>query len=138
MDAAQPKQVAREMNVLVVALDVVPTEAPKGNVLVVAPALNSRLRRWLSDEDEARRRALERVAAHVEQLERKGIHAEGRVGDADPLLAIADALSTFPADRIVIAAGPHSSHFAERLAARTRNRFALPTTHNAELLATAA
>ena len=138
MNAAQPKEAAREMNVLVVALDVVPTEAPKGRVLVVAPALNSRLRRWLSDEDDARLRAAELMEAHVEQLERKGIHAEGRVGDADPLLAIADALSTFPADRIIIAAGPHSSHFAESLASRTRNRFALPTSHNAELLATAA
>jgi hypothetical protein len=138
MNAAQPKQAAREMNVLVVALDVVQTEAPKGRVLVVAPALNSRLRRWLSDEDDARLRATELMETHVEQLERQGIHAEGRVGDADPLLAIADALRTFPADRIMIAVGPHSSHLAESLAARTRKRFALPTSHNAEPLATAA
>ena len=138
MNAAQPQQAERETNVLIVALDVIPPEAPSGRVLVIAPALNSRLRRWLSDEDGARRQALERVAAHVEELERSGIHAEGRVGDADPLLAIADALRTFPADRIMIAAGPHSSQLAESLAARTRNRFALPTSHNAEPLATAA
>jgi hypothetical protein len=138
MNAAQPEQAAREMNVLIVALDVVPTEAPKGKVLVVAPALNSRLRRWLSDEDGARRQAMERVVAHVEELERRGIHAEGRVGDADPLLAIADALRTFPADRIMIAAGPHSSQLADGLAARTQKRFALPTSHNAEPLPAAA
>ncbi len=41
-------------NVLVVALGIAPIEAPRGNVLVVAPALNSRLRHWTSDEDTAR------------------------------------------------------------------------------------
>jgi hypothetical protein len=138
MNSAKPKQAARELNVLMVALDTVPTETPKGNVLVVAPALNSRLRRWLSDEDGARSQAMERMVAHVEELERRGIQAEGRVGDADPLLAVADALRTFPADSIMIAAGPHSSHLAESLAERMRKRFALPTSHNAELLAPAA
>ena len=68
--------------------------------------MNSRLRHWLSDEDGARRRALERVADVVARLERQGVHAEGRIGDADPLLAIADALPTFPADEILIAAEP--------------------------------
>ena len=116
------------MNVLIVALDGVPTEMPNADVLVVAPALNSRLRHWVSDEDAARRRAEDRVAAFVERLERRGIHAQGRVGDADPLLAIADALSTFPADEIVIAAGD-ASRLVERLAARARERFALPTSH---------
>ena len=80
-----------EMNVLIVALDVVFTEVRDAEVLVVAPALNSWLRHWLSDEDTARRRAEERVTAHLERLERSGVHAEGRVGDADPLLAIADS-----------------------------------------------
>ena len=85
------------MNVLIVALDGVPTEMPDADVLVVAPALNSRLRHWLSDED-----------------------------DAHPLLAIADALSTFPADEIVIAAGD-ANRLVDKLATRARMRFALPT-----------
>ena len=63
-----------EMNVLIVALDVVPTEVRDAEVLVVAPALNSWLRHWLSDEDTARRRAEERVTAHLERLERSGVH----------------------------------------------------------------
>jgi hypothetical protein len=138
MNRAQTKQAASELNVLIVALDVVPTETPNGNVLVVAPALNSRLRRWLSDEDSARRRAAERVVAYVKQLERSGIHAVGRIGDEDPLLAIADALWTFPADKIVIAAGPHSAQLAERLVARARERFAVPTSHMTEPLPHAA
>jgi hypothetical protein len=93
--------------VLIVALDaVIPTEVPHANVLVVAPALNSRLRHWLSDEDATRRRAGERATAFVDWLEETGVQAKGQVGDADPLLAIADALATFPADEIMIAAQP--------------------------------
>jgi nucleotide-binding universal stress UspA family protein len=125
------------MNVLIVALDGVPSEIPNADVLVVAPALNSPLRRWVSDEDAARRRAEDRVAAFIERLERRGIHAQGRVGDADPLLAIADALTTFPADEIVIAARS-SSRLVERLTARARKRFDLPTSHSAEPIPRAA
>jgi hypothetical protein len=62
------------MNVLVIALDSAgPMQLPKAQVLVVAPALNSRLKRWLSDEDEARRLAAERALATVERLERRGL-----------------------------------------------------------------
>jgi hypothetical protein len=61
----------------------------------------------------------------------------GRVGDADPLLAIADALSTFAADEIVIAAH-NAGRPVERLATRARERFALPTSFTAEPLARAA
>jgi nucleotide-binding universal stress UspA family protein len=128
------------MNVLIVALDAAPpAEVPKGEVLVVAPSLNSRLRHWLSDEDDARRRAEERVAAVVGRLERRGVRAEGRVGDPDPLLAIADALALFPADEIVIAAGPEgSTNLADALVSRARDRFALPTSRFGETLSEAA
>jgi nucleotide-binding universal stress UspA family protein len=116
------------MNLLIVVLDAAsPLDVDGAEVLVVAPALNSRLRHWLSDEDEARRKAEERAAACVDRLERAGIRARGRVGDADPLQAIADALPTFAADEIVIAAHPEQSHrLAEELASRARDRFALP------------
>jgi hypothetical protein len=118
-----------ERSVLLVAFDaVMPEEVPGTNVLVVAPALNSPLRRWLSDEDGARRRAEKLAAAVADRLEQGGVRAEGRAGDADPLLAIADALSTFPADVIVIAAEPdRPSRIADGLASRARERFALPT-----------
>jgi hypothetical protein len=117
------------MNLLIIALDTaIPADVPEAEILVVVPALNSRLRRWLSDEDTARRRAEERAAAIVGRLEQSGAHAEGRVGDADPLLAIADALPTFPADEIVIAAQPErSTRLADELVTRARDRFGLPT-----------
>jgi hypothetical protein len=128
------------MNVLIVALDAVaPEEIPDAEVLVVAPAVNSWLRQWLSDEDSARARAQERVAAYVDRLERSGVHAEGRVGDADPLQAIADALPTFPADEIVIAALPGgSSGVADELLSRARARFAIPVVRGAASLPRAA
>ena len=124
----RPGDGARELNVLVVALDaVIPTHVSGTKVLVVAPALNSWLRRWLSDEDAARRRAEERAAAVADRLEQSGVHVEGRAGDGDPLLAIADALSTFPADEIVISAQPGALESdAEELVSRARERFALP------------
>ena len=108
------------MNVLVIALDASPVDLHDANVLVVAPALNSGLRHWLSDEDGARRRAEQRAEACVEQLEVSGVHANGRVGDADPIQAIADALPLFAADEIVISATD------DRATARPRQRFSIP------------
>jgi len=120
------------MNVLVIALDAgspldTPLDLGDGDVMVVAPAVNSRLRHWLSDDDGARRTAAERLAACLDRLERSGVDARGRVGDADPLQAIADTLPTFAADEIVIAADPDRSHgFGAKLVERLRTRFSLP------------
>jgi nucleotide-binding universal stress UspA family protein len=115
------------MNVLIVALDAaVPPEVADADVLVVAPALNSKLRHWLSDDDAARRRAKAVAEALVELLKRDGVSAEGRAGDFDPLQAIADALTAFPADEIVIAGRPSRANGLERLVSRIRDRFALP------------
>ena len=125
---------------LIVVLDSsIPTEIANAEVLVVAPALNSRLRHWLSDEDVARRRAEERVAAWLERLEQSGVRARGCVGDRDPLQAIADALPTFPADEIVIAGqSERSTRPADELASRARSRFGLPVVRAGELLERAA
>jgi hypothetical protein len=84
-------------------------------VRVIAPALNSRLRHWLSDEDDARGQASLRLAATLENLCAAGINADGRVGDADPLQAIADALVEFQPEKIVIATQPgQRSNWATR------------------------
>jgi nucleotide-binding universal stress UspA family protein len=115
------------MNVLIIALEaVMPAGVSEAEVLVVAPALNSRLRRWVSDEDDARRRAEKLAGTFVDLLERSGVHAKGRIGDADPLLAITDALPIFPADEIVIAGRPERSRGLDKLVSRVRDRFALP------------
>jgi nucleotide-binding universal stress UspA family protein len=115
------------MNVLIVALEeAVAPEVSDADVLVVAPALNSKLRHWLSDDDAARRKAKTLADALVELLRRDGVRAEGRAGDFDPLLAIADALPTFPADEIVIAGRPSRPNGLDQLISRIRDRFALP------------
>jgi hypothetical protein len=69
---------AHPTNILVVALGDAPIEAPRGNVLVVAPALNSWLRRWASDDQRARCLAARRMRAHLEQFELRGVYAEDR------------------------------------------------------------
>jgi hypothetical protein len=127
------------MNVLIVALDAVvpPGVSVEADVLVVAPAVNSTLRHWLSDEDAARDRAMALADVLVELLKRQGVRAEGRAGDFDPLQATADALWTFRADEIVIAGRPPRSNGPDQLASRMRDRFALPI-RAADWLATAA
>jgi len=101
------------------------------HVLVVCPALNSQLRTWASDEDDARAAAQRRLDASLAQLARDGIQAEGEVGDGDPLQAIEDALRTFGADEIVISTHPEGrSHWLERdVVGSARERFDVPITH---------
>jgi hypothetical protein len=103
----------------------------EGEVLVVAPALNSRLRHWMSDTDGARAAARRRVDRCVERLAVAGVRARGEVGDADPMQAIADALRVFAADEIVIATHPEarSNWLAHDLVARARLRFDVPVLH---------
>lgn len=101
------------------------------DVRVVCPALTSKLRRWTSDEDEARAAAQQRLNHMVAQLLRGGAKAEGHVGDADPLQAMEDALRRFSADEVIISTHPHGrSNWLERdVVSRARERFELPVTH---------
>jgi nucleotide-binding universal stress UspA family protein len=100
-------------------------------VLIVAPALNSRLRHWVSDEDEARAAAEERLERCLERLRADGVAAAGAVGDADPMQAITDALHVFDADAIVIATHPpaRSNWLSRDLVGRARRRFDRPVVH---------
>lgn len=100
-------------------------------VLVVAPALNSRLRHWASDHDGARVAAELRLATCLERLAAAGVRATGYVGDADPMQAMADALSLFAADEIVIATHAEGrSNWLERdLVRRACHEFGLPVLH---------
>jgi hypothetical protein len=100
-------------------------------VMVVSPALNSRLRHWTSDDDSARAVARGRLEDSLQRLAASGVEARGHVGDADPLQAIADALREFEADEIVISTHPPDrSNWLERnITERARRLFALPVTH---------
>jgi GABA permease len=107
------------------------TSLGSAQVIVVAPALNSRLRHWVSDSDRARRLAEERLERSLDRLELGGIVAHGWVGDADPMRAIEDALGLFEADELVIATHPEprSNWLAHNLVERVRQAFDLPVTH---------
>jgi nucleotide-binding universal stress UspA family protein len=131
-----------ERRILVVANETVGGEpllqrvkqlASQGNtrVLVVSPALNTRLRHLASDEDPARAQAQERLDRSLAELERNGVRASGEVGDGDPLQAIEDALRTFGADEIVISTHPEGrSNWLERgVVSNARERFAVPIHH---------
>jgi hypothetical protein len=103
----------------------------RANILVVAPAQPSPLQHLASDDDPARRAALERLDASLEALRHAGFSARGQIGDSDPVQAIEDALRTFGADEIVISTHPEGrSHWLERgVVVRARERFAVPVTH---------
>ncbi len=100
-------------------------------ILIVAPALNSRVRHWMSDEDEARHAAKARLARSINRCVRDGVEATGWVGDPDPIQAIDDALHLFPADSLIIATHPEDRSYwlARRLVLRARRRFQLPILH---------
>ena len=100
-------------------------------VLVVTPALNTRVRTITSDVDPAREQAQQRLDASLARLREDGIDARGEVGDGDPLQAIEDALRTFGADQIVISTHPEGrSHWLERgVVTGAKDRFAVPITH---------
>jgi hypothetical protein len=100
-------------------------------VFVVSPALNSPLRHWASDEDNARAQAQKRLSASLTRLREVGIDAKGEVGDAEPLQAMEDALRLFGADEIIISTHPEGrSHWLERgIVQAARERFAVPITH---------
>ena len=100
-------------------------------VLVVTPALNSPLNHWVSDEDEARAAAQERLRTSLAKLAAAGVQARVEVGDGDPLQAMEDALRTFGADEIIISTHPEGrSNWLERdIVEKARERFAVPITH---------
>lgn len=100
-------------------------------VLVVCPALNSPLRHWASDEDDARAAAQGRLENSLVSMRSAGLEAQGEIGDGDPLQAIEDALRTFRPDELIISTHPPGrSHWLERgVVDKARERFDLPVTH---------
>jgi len=142
MEAGTPGGEADVRRILVIANRTCPCEplndeimsrSARGptEVLIVAPALNSRIRHLFSDADAAVAAAEERLAATVESLRQRGVSAGGGVGDADPAQALDDALREFTADELLISTHPPGrSHWLERgLLERAQARFDGPVTH---------
>ncbi len=106
-------------------------EGVREDMLLVCPALNSKLRTWTSDEDGARAAAQSRLDTSLAQLAELGVHARGEIGDGDPLQALEDALREFPADEIVVSTHPPGrSHWLELgVVESARLRYDVPVTH---------
>jgi hypothetical protein len=96
-------------------------------VLVVAPALGSRLSHWTGD-DQARHDAEGNLEQTVAGLTAAGVTARGEVGSDDPIQAADDALREFPADEIVLATHPEQeANWKERgVVEIARDRYGLP------------
>ena len=75
---------------------------PGAEVLVVAPALNTRTRWLLDDPDPAIERSEDVADETVARMDDEGVDAAGDTGESDPALAVRDALATFDADVVVL------------------------------------
>lgn len=75
-------------------------------LLVLAPSRISLLDRWTSDVAGAREAAARVVAISLASFAAAELDASGRVGDPDPVQAIADELHTFSAREVLLVAGP--------------------------------
>ena len=106
-------------------------EAEEAEVLVVAPALNSKWRFWMGDVDKAIGRAEEVQEETVERMAEEGVDAAGDTGESDPLLALQDALATFEADEIVLFthSGSQRNWLEEGVVDKAEKRFDVPVRH---------
>ncbi len=128
------------MQLLVLAPEPVDADALRGalgdevegaRVLVVSPALNeSSLAFWVSDSDEAIAEAEETEEESVATLRDEGISASGTTGESEPLVALQDALATFPADQVLIFVHPDDEqrYREDDVAGEAQRRFDVPVT----------
>jgi hypothetical protein len=86
-----------------------------GRVLVVAPALASRVHTWTNDTDRESEVAQARLENVIARLEQHGVRAEGRVAAQDPALAVEDALDGFGATEVIVVTDDHEhANWSER------------------------
>jgi hypothetical protein len=107
-------------------------QASDAEVLVVAPALNTRTRFLLADPDPAIDRAEDVQRETVERLSEDGVDAAaGTPGEEDPMLALQDALATYDADEIVLFTHPDGKQNWQEdgLVEQARERFSKPVRH---------
>jgi hypothetical protein len=106
-------------------------EGEETAIFVVCPALNTKLKHWTSDDDEARAAAHSRLQGLLDALDRDGYTATGDIGDSDPIQAMEDGLRVFGADEVIVSTHPPGrSNWLERdVVRRARERFDVPITH---------
>jgi hypothetical protein len=104
----------------------------KAAVMIVSPALvSSPLDLAAGDVDDDIAGARRRLEISVYALRARGVEASGEVGEAEPDLALRDALVKFPADEVVVLAQPEESAtwLEKDLLERVRRELTIPITH---------
>jgi len=99
-------------------------------IMVLTPALPSRIDWLASATDKAREQADARLRTVLGHLEELGSEASGAVGADDPLLAFDDAITDFAPDHVLIAlrAGDSAGWQEHGLLDRLQERYGLPMT----------
>ena len=99
-------------------------------VMVVAPVLTTWLQWLTSDTDAAHAAAEDRIGRIAADISRRRSPPQIAIGDENQLLAVADALTRFPADAcVVVNHDQYSENHHERgVAEQIQRRFRLPTT----------
>ncbi len=107
------------------------SEVGDAEVLVIAPALTSRFRWLMGDTDAAVDRAEAVQEETVERLAEDDVNAAGDTGESDPVLAVQDALQTFPADQIVFFTHRDAKRnwLEDGSVEQARERFDVPVSH---------
>jgi hypothetical protein len=107
------------------------TKGRPAQARIVAPALvKSPLDLAAGDVDDEIDEARHRLEASTAALEQSGIPATGDVGEADPVLALEDALRLFPADEVIIVAHPRerATWLEQDVVERARREVDVPIT----------
>ena len=100
-------------------------------VLVVSPAVNeSPMAFWVSDADEAIAQAESAAEQTAAQLRERGARARATTGESEPLVALQDALATYPADRVVVFVRneDRARYREEDVLGEAQQRFGVPVT----------
>ena len=100
-------------------------------MLVVSPAVNeSAVAFWMSDSDEAIADAQSAAEETAAQLRERGANARATTGESEPLLALQDALATYPADRVIVfvRADDTARYREDDVIGEAERRFGVPVT----------
>jgi hypothetical protein len=131
----------RRVRLLVLATEPVDADRVRGalpdddldgaEVLVVSPAVNeSAVAFWMSDSDEAIEEAESTAQRTAAELRERGAHARATTGESEPLLALQDALATFPAERVLVfvRAEDAARYREDDVIGEAERRFGVPVT----------
>jgi GABA permease len=99
--------------------------------LVIPVQPSSRTAHLAGDIDEAIEIARQRMELSMIEIKSLGMKAKGEVGEAEPNVALEDALGGFPADEIIISTHPEdrSIWLEKGVVARAREEIDLPIAH---------